>query len=205
MLIVALKFLLPSLMLRHPFAGAWSTYVLDNVDGDVLLELGMPEETYQSFDKAADYVSYVIMLIIGLRWRIKRLIVLLFVYRTIGQALFFITRNERAFFAFPNFLEPLVLVYTFLLFRHQGREPQAYAAYRRHFVPIWIAIIAYKLWNEWSLHVANIDLSERIFGFTGGAKARGPSPCHVDGEVPHPHDLGHDRRAGRACPGLLRP
>jgi hypothetical protein len=171
-LVVSLKFGVPSLMLRFPLVGAWGNYVLDIVDGDVLRELGVPEETYQTIDKAADYFSYVVMLIVGLRWRIKRLIVLLFVYRTIGQALFFKTRNELAFISFPNFLEPLVLAYTLLLFRHKGREPQAYAAYRQHRVPIWIAIIGYKLWNEWSLHVANIDLSERIFGFTGGARER---------------------------------
>jgi hypothetical protein len=63
-----------------------------------------------------------------------------------------------------------------LLYRHKGREPRAYAAYRQHRGDIWIAIIAYKLWNEWSLHAANIDLSERIFGFTGGARERTPLP-----------------------------
>lgn len=184
-LVVSLKFVVPSLTLRFPFAGAWGNYVLDVIDGDVLLELGVPEETYQTIDKAADFYSYVVMLIVGLRWRIKHLIVLLFVYRTVGQALFFRTRNERAFVAFPNFLEPLVMIYTFLLFRHQGRESQAYAAYRRHAVPIWLAIVAYKLWNEWSLHVANIDLSERVFGFTGGASEPGRPPRHRDGTRPH--------------------
>lgn len=177
MLVVSLKFVVPSLMVRSPFAGAWGTYVLDSVDGDVLLELGVPEETYQTIDKAADYFSYVVMLIVGLRWRIRRLIVLLFVYRSVGQALFFTTRNELAFVYFPNFLEPLVLAYTLLLFRHKGREPRAYAAYRRYRVPVWIAVIGYKLWNEWSLHVANIDFSERIFGFTGGAREREQPPA----------------------------
>lgn len=169
-LTISLKFVIPSFMLRFPFAGAWGNYVLDCIDGDILLELGVPEETYQSIDKSADYFSYVIMLIVGLRWRIKRTIMLLFVYRTIGQALFFRTRNELAFFCFPNFLEPLVMIYSLLLFRQRGQEQQAYAVYQRHRLPIWIIIIAYKLWNEWTLHVANIDLSERIFGFTGGAR-----------------------------------
>lgn len=179
-LVVSLKFVVPSLMPRFPFVGAWGNYVLDSVDGDVLLELGLPDETYQTIDKAADYFSYVIMLIVGIRWRIKRLVVLLFVHRTIGQALFFTTRNELAFVSFPNFLEPLVLVYTLLLARHQGREAQAYAGYRRHRAPIWSAIIAYKLWNEWMLHVANADLSQRVLGFTGGARERGQPIVRYD-------------------------
>jgi hypothetical protein len=182
-LVVSLKFVVPSLMLRFPLVGAWGTYVLDNVDGDVLLELGVSEETYQTIDKATDYFSYVVMLIVGLKWRIKRLIVLLFVYRSVGQALFFVTRKEIVFLGFPNFLEPLVLAYTLLLFRHQGREPQAYAAYQKHRSLIWIVIIGYKLWNEWCLHMANIDLSERIFGFTGGARAREQLPALPDATV----------------------
>jgi hypothetical protein len=173
-------------MLRFPFAGAWGTYVLDSVDGDVLLELGVTEEVYQTIDKTADSFSYVIMLIVGRRWRIGRLIGLLFVYRSVGQALFFVTRKEIVLFCFPNFLEPLVLAYTLLLVRHQGREPQAYAAYRRHRGPIWIAIIGYKLWNEWSLHVANIDLSQRFFGFTGGAREREQPPTVTESWSEHP-------------------
>ena len=168
-LVVALKVIVPSLMLRFPFYGAWGNYFLDIIDGDVLLQLGLSDATYQTIDKAADYFSYVIMLIVGLRWRIQSLIILLFVYRTIGQVLFFVTRQEIVFFYFQNFLEPLVLVYTFLLFSNHGSEERAYAAYRRHLGLIWILIIAYKVWNEWSLHYANIDLSSLLFGFTGGA------------------------------------
>jgi hypothetical protein len=174
--VVSLKFAVPSLMLRFPLVGAWGNYVLDSIDGDVLLELGVTEETYQTIDKTADFYSYVIMLIVGHRWRIKRLIVLLFVYRAIGQGLFFMTRNEIVFLVFPNFLEPLVMIYTLLLVRHKGLEPQAYAAYQRHRGLIWMAIIGYKAWNEWSLHVANIDLSERVFGFTGGTREHEQRP-----------------------------
>jgi hypothetical protein len=176
MLVMSFKFIVPSLMLRFPFVGAWGNYVLDSVDGDILLELGVSDETYQTIDKAADYFSYIIMLHVGLTWRIKHLIALLFMYRTIGQALFFKTRNEIVFMYFPNFLEPLVLTYTFLLARNKGSEEQAYAAYRNHLGLIWSFIIAYKVWNEWALHAANIDLSERVFGFTGGVRAPVQTP-----------------------------
>lgn len=174
--IIALKFITPSLMPRFPFFSAWGNYVLDSVDGDVLLELGLSDETYQTIDKAADYYTYIVMVIVGRKWRIRRLVALLFLYRTIGQAFFFRTRREIVFLYFPNFLEPLVMIYTLLLARHKGLESQAYAFYRRHRGPIWTIIVAYKLWNEWSLHLANIDLSERIFGFTGGSRERNQIP-----------------------------
>jgi len=75
---VSLRFLVPPLMLKFPLFGAWSNHILDSVDGDVLLELGMREETYQTIDRVADFFSYVIMLILGLRWQIRHVIILLF-------------------------------------------------------------------------------------------------------------------------------
>jgi hypothetical protein len=68
--VIALKFVVPSLMPRLPFFSAWGNYVLDSVDGDVLLELGLSDETYQTIDKAADYYTYIVMVIVGRRWRI---------------------------------------------------------------------------------------------------------------------------------------
>jgi hypothetical protein len=166
-IIIALKFIIPALLLVFPFAAAWLNYLLDVIDGDMLQSLGMSDYNYQTVDKFADYVSYIFMLILGFRWRIKKTIIGLFVYRTIGQALFFITRNELMFFYFQNFLEPLVMIYTLLIFKQKSEE-KAYLTYKKYFILIWGIIIAYKVWNEWYLHFANIDLSTIFFGFNGG-------------------------------------
>lgn len=166
--VILLKFLVPTFMLRVPFVGAWGNYLLDIVDGDILMALGLSDYVYQTIDKAADYYSYVIMLILGLSWRIRKLMILLFLYRTIGQVLFFLTRNEQVFFYFQNLLEPLVMAYTLLLVLSKGNEAKAYAAYKKHLLLIWVIIILYKVWNEWYLHLANIDLSTLFFGFNGG-------------------------------------
>lgn len=166
--IIGLRFILPALMLWHPFPAVWVNYFLDVVDGDLLLQLGMADTTYQIIDKFSDYVAYIFMLIIGSRWRLRRLIIGLFIYRTIGQAWFFLTQNELAFFYFQNFLEPLVMIYTLLIFK-QGSESKAFKSYQRHLKLIWIVILGYKIWNEWYLHLLNIDLSTLFFGFTGGS------------------------------------
>lgn len=166
-IIIALKFIIPALLLVFPFAAAWLNYLLDVIDGDMLQALGMSDYNYQTVDKFADYVSYIFMLILGLRWRIKKTIIGLFVYRTIGQVLFFITRNELMFFYFQNFLEPLVMIYTLLIFKQKSEE-KAYQSYKKQFFLIWAIIIGYKVWNEWYLHFANIDLSTIFFGFNGG-------------------------------------
>lgn len=166
-LVVFLKFLIPVFLLWFPFQAAWLNYGLDVIDGDILLQLGMGEATYQTIDKIADYFSYIFMLLVGLRWQIRRTILALFIYRTVGQLVFFLTRNELVFFYFQNFLEPLVMAYALLIFK-KGSELGAYQSYRRHLVLIWAIILIYKVWNEWYLHLANIDLSTLFFGFTGG-------------------------------------
>jgi len=164
--IVALKFIFPAFIIKFPFQAIWANYILDVIDGDILLSLGMSDVLYQTLDKSADYVSYIFMLIVGLRWKIRKIILILFIYRTLGQFLFFLTRNEIMFFYFQNFLEPLLMIYTLLIFK-QKSEDKAYATYKKHIFLIWLIVIGYKLWNEWYLHLANIDLSQLFFGFSG--------------------------------------
>lgn len=153
-------------MLIWPLFGLWGNYILDVVDGDILMSLGMPNELYQTIDKSADLVSYLFMLLLGLRWQIRKTIIFLFIYRVIGQILFFITGNEIVFFYFQNFLEPLMLVYVLIVFRKKS-EKLAYQVYKKHFKIVWAIVIVYKLWNEWYLHLANIDLSTLLFGING--------------------------------------
>lgn len=164
--VIFLKFLVPALMLKFPFQAVWGNYLLDVLDGDILMSLGINDYLYQTIDKFADYWSYIFMLILGLRWNIKKIIIFLFAYRTIGQILFFATRNEQVFLVFQNFLEPLVMAYSLIIFK-QKTEAEAFQTYKRHFKLIWAIVIGYKLWNEWYLHFANIDLSQLFFGFTG--------------------------------------
>ena len=166
-LIIVLKVIVPACMLKFPFAGLWGNYFLDVVDGDILLSLGMQDYHYQLIDKTADLVSYVFMLILGMRWRIKKIVIILFSYRLIGQILFFITQNELSFFFFQNFLEPLMMIYAIILLKQKSEE-KTYHIYKKHLYIIWGIILSYKIWNEWFLHFANIDLSLIFFGFTGG-------------------------------------
>jgi hypothetical protein len=151
LLVIALKFILPVFYLRYPFAAGWANFLLDSVDGDILVPGGVPEAAYQQMDKLADYVAYVFMLIWG--WRTP-------ILRTVGQALFFATGNELALFFFPNLLEPLFLVYVTLA-RFKG-VAAGDAAYARHRVLIWALICIYKFQDEWLTHVANVDRTSLV-------------------------------------------
>lgn len=160
--VVILKFLFAILIYFFPFLFSWLNFVLDSIDGDVLMHFGMSWHDYTQVDKIADYVTYIVMFVVGRRWRIGKTITFLFLFRTVGQLLFFSTQNDLLLFIFPNFLEPLFMVFSALLF---FKKKDAYKTYKKWIVPIWIFIISYKMWNEYNIHVGHIDLSEKYFGF----------------------------------------
>ena len=162
---MGLKYLLPLLLIPFPFLAGWGNFVLDSVDGDLLIPLGLADPTYQLIDKSADYVTYACMVAAAWRWPLRRAVIGLFALRTVGQLLFFITGNEFVFFLFPNFLEPLFLVYATILFFKRSEAP---AFFSRHAVLIWVLVIAYKLQDEFLTHVANVDRSELIGRLLGG-------------------------------------
>lgn len=153
--IVAMKFILPVLYFRYPFGAGWANFWLDSIDGDILVPAGLPDPTYQLVDKAADYWTYICIFLWGWRQPIRRETSVTFLIRTIGQVLFFVTRNELALFFFPNLLEPLFLIYVTIA-RFKGWD-KVYGIYRKHAVAIWAFILVYKFQDEYITHVGNHD------------------------------------------------
>ena len=125
--IIAAKFIVPLLIIRFPFAAGWANFVLDGVDGDLLIPLGLLNEVYQPVDKVTDWLTYVAIVVVAYRddWPIRRLMLGLFVFRSVGQIGFLLTGNELLLALFPNFLEPLFLVtVTILAFERVVRRVQ---------------------------------------------------------------------------------
>jgi hypothetical protein len=163
-IVIALKFAIPALLPRFPFQAGWANFVLDSVDGDLLIPLGLDDPVYQRVDKLADWVTYVLMVVAGWRWPIRRWLLALFAFRTVGQAIFFLTEDERVFFWFANFLEPLFLAYASILF---FKRDGGHAFYLRHRAAVWSVVVLYKLQDEWFTHIANVDrsdLARRLLG-----------------------------------------
>lgn len=164
--IIVLKYVLPIGLVYAPFWAGWANFILDTIDGDILIPRGLPDATYQLIDKAADWGTYIGMVVAAYKykWPMRRAILLLFCFRTLGQLLFFITRDERMFFFFPNFLEPLFLTYATLVVFKKKHAPEVY---KKYFWVIWTGVILYKLQDEYITHIGNIDRSElikKIFG-----------------------------------------
>ena len=175
-LIIAAKFAVPVLIIWFPFAAGWANFVLDGVDGDLLVPLGLPNETYQPVDKITDWVTYVAIVILGFRndWPTRRLMLGLFAFRSIGQVGFLLTGNELLLAAFPNFLEPLFLVTATILawertVRHlPDWQERGFAILDRHRWLTGTLIVVYKLQDEYFTHVANLDRSDFVRQLFGG-------------------------------------
>ncbi len=175
-LIVAAKFGLPVLIVRFPFGAGWANFALDSVDGDLLIPLGLPDAAYQSIDKITDWVAYGAMVIAAFRrgWPIRRLVLALFLFRSVGQASFLATGDELLLAAFPNFLEPLFLVTASMLAwqrevrRRADWQDRAFALLARHRWPVGALIVAYKIQDEYLTHVANVDRSDLLRRLLGG-------------------------------------
>jgi hypothetical protein len=161
-LIIAAKFALPLLIIRFPFAAGWANFFLDGVDGDLLIPLGLPNDTYQPVDKITDWVTYMAIVVVAYRneWPTKRLMLWLFLFRSIGQVGFLLTGNELLLAIFPNFLEPLFLVTaTIQAYERAVRhlpdwQERGFAILRRHRWLIGTLIVVYKLQDEFFTHVA---------------------------------------------------
>ena len=175
-LIVAAKFGLPLLIIRFPFAAGWTNFFLDGIDGDLLIPLGLPNAVYQPVDKVTDWVTYVAIVVLAYRnaWPTKRLMLGLFLFRSIGQAGFLLIGNELLLAFFPNFLEPLFLVTATILaweraVRHvPDWKERGFAILHVHRWLIGTLIVVYKLQDEYVTHVGNIDRSDFIQQLFGG-------------------------------------
>jgi len=167
-LIVIAKFALPVVIVRFPFAAGWANFFLDGIDGDLLVPLGLPDAIYQPVDKVSDWVTYLAIVVVAYRneWPTKRLMLGLFLFRSIGQVGFLLTGNELLLAVFPNFLEPVFLVTVSILAweRAVRRLPDwqegGFAILHRHRWLVGTLIVIYKLQDEYFTHIANIDRSE---------------------------------------------
>jgi hypothetical protein len=167
-IIIALKFLIPAGIPFFPFAFGWANFVLDTIDGDLLVPLGLSDDTYQPIDKIADWATYVGMSVAAWRhqWSIRRWIYGLFAFRSIGQILFLLTGAEWWLFVFANFLEPLFLVYATARFFLKSEDRTA-DWFHRHRVVIIVLVVLYKLQDEYVTHIGNVDRTDWITNLFG--------------------------------------
>jgi len=151
-LFVLLRILLFPLFLSIPLF-AWAiSYFLDLVDYGAALRGGITYRTYQSADKILDVIFRIYMLIsvYYLQFPFAWIFLVLFFIRSLGDVLYFKTRNERHYFLFPNVMEFFYPLY--LLWLAFGRAtPYSFTLLGGC---LFISIV-FKIVHEYALHIHN--------------------------------------------------
>lgn len=79
-------------------------FIVDLTDGEIYKRAGFLYKDYQTIDKILDYYWYMNIIFYMFITNNSNLLLffLLFVYRTIGQVIYFITKNQNIFFYLSN-------------------------------------------------------------------------------------------------------
>ena len=158
LIVIALRLVIPLMILRFPLAGGIVAMVLDALDV-VLIELiglGGFGGHYPELDKALDSYYLTLELIVALGWsnawaRIPA--VVLYVYRGIGVIAFESTHLRVMLFIFPNLFENWWL-YVVIVARFFPRLYPRSA--RTVLVPLLILLVP-KMVQEYLLHYAEVQ------------------------------------------------
>lgn len=148
-IIVALRFLAPFLILRFPITGVGLCMLLDWRDHDYLGQY----EHYQIIDKWLDFYYLTFCAYMSLAWKdivARRLVMGLFIYRFIGVIALALTNQEWLMILFPNLFEVLFIFY--ILYAQFSKSTHLFHSWKS-ITPVMLALAIPKLVQEYMLHV----------------------------------------------------
>ncbi len=153
LIIIALRLMIPLLILRSPLLGGVTAMVLDTLDVVIIDSLGLGGfgAHYSELDKLLDSYYLTLELIVAFRWtsvyaRLPAFV--LYAYRVVGVIAFEITDTRALLLVFPNLFENWWL-YCVIVARF---APQLYPkSLRSTLVPLILLLIP-KLGQEYLLH-----------------------------------------------------
>ncbi|OGK23417.1 hypothetical protein A3A46_03150 [Candidatus Roizmanbacteria bacterium RIFCSPLOWO2_01_FULL_37_13] len=111
-----LRLLAPFLIFFNPLMTSVLSLIFDEADFYLFYKSGYKWIYYHIIDKLLDYWWYIFILIYSLDKPIKFFVIILFIYRSLGQFLSIISRNEKLLLLFPNILERYFNIYILLLY-----------------------------------------------------------------------------------------
>src|SRR5262245_12902986 len=167
-IVIAVRLVVPLLILRYPLVGGWTALVLDALDVALMDALGGDGwANYRLTDSPLDYYYLSLMAIVAVRWQNPYATwpaLALFAWRTVGVLLFWLTGQRVLFFVFPNLFENWWL-YCVTVERFW---PRLYPhSVRSAAVPLALLLVP-KLVQEYLLHVAEAQpwewITRNVFG-----------------------------------------
>ncbi len=149
-----LRLIVPLTILRWPLIGTLLSSILDLNDWKLSgLEFQNGYAFYQNWDKAMDLYYMTIALFVSFKWKdkiAKNLTAFLFMYRFLGDVIFWITQSHIFLFIFPNFFENFFVFY--LLFTTIYKKTKLFTTNE-----VWPVLIIFlgipKIIQEYFLHV----------------------------------------------------
>ena len=157
--VVLLRILVAPLIFIWPLLSIIVSFFLDLIDADFAHKV-VSKKLYQIIDKNLDLWWFINIMIYSYTnypdYKIYLLI--LFIYRVLGQLIYYVSGNRGVFLFFPNFFEWVF----FLIFLGKNYYPSIIAG--QTFYLILLAIFFVKIFQEWFLHVADLSIREDFFG-----------------------------------------
>lgn len=160
--VVILRLILGPAIFISVWLSSLSTFLLDWADSELFKRASFLWRRYAIYDKILDYYWYLFILAYIFLYEIpsRETFLILFLFRSIGQILFFLTKKEQYFFLFPNIFEILFYFYLLsLLFP----KLHPYMYFPKIIFPL-LAITPMVLVREYIAHIKKMNLS---WFFTG--------------------------------------
>ncbi len=111
-LIEILRFLSPVIIFINPYAAIMISFILDIYDSQLAFWSKMVTwKQYYILDKIFDYWWYFFIVLYSINKPIFLFVIILFLFRGIGQFLTIFRKNEKYLLFFPNLIEPYFLFY----------------------------------------------------------------------------------------------
>jgi len=160
--VVLLRILSAPLIFIWPLLSIILSFFLDIIDIEFASRKVLTLDEYERQDKILDlwwYLNAVIFSWFHLPYY-RFLLLILFIFRAIGEVIFFIKNDRKVFFLFPNFFENIF----FLIFLSVYFKQLNFLLNSKFiFFSLSVAIIA-KIFQEWWIHIALISIPEHFFG-----------------------------------------
>lgn len=154
-LIFLLRIFVALLIFVWPLLSIILSVFLDLIDADFAYRV-MSKKLYQFIDKNLDLWWYINIIIYSFFYYpdYKTYLLILFIYRLIGQLIYYFNRNRRTLLFFPNFFEWIFI----LIFFGENYFPSILKDETYLIISLTIFII--KIFQEWFLHFADMSIRE---------------------------------------------
>lgn len=173
--VILLRFIAPLFIFPWPLWGTLASVLVDLGDWYFIHFRGPSDYIfYQNWDKAMDLYYLTIAFVITFRWKdklVQKVAGVLFIYRAVGDVIFWLTQKRTVLFLFPNLFENFFIFY--LLFVFLFKKTKLLTSWKIGGI-LFVFLGIPKIILEYFLHVLEkqpwqvYNIAERS-GFTGGA------------------------------------